>query len=743
MVHRRDGWVKYRIGLLLRPALVAQSRTWGYTRLDRTASRLFTSSGKAALSRECSTSFIMHWCESREVLGSIFQFSTSQLSDAHATEQVEKLYNLLYQSIQDPGSPLGLWHLSKQDADALYQAAKTTKAEVNPDVWTANCRSSIHDISWFASYGCAMVAVVNVCGGDEMVAPLVVGLDIWSHTVGGLSNEQHSATSHGHSLLHHPAVPKHAWPQVMDLVFEIKSTAQEEASRTDVRTAAADARGHQRTPAFISSLFSDAVKATLAEGRPTTQPQGGFTDVLLEQMQPLPPALAPLPQAARGGGRSQHMPVAAGTPAGSDDARDRDTPRATDSWATPSSKQTGHRVDTDVRGGVKRFAEKLQAARQKLDRLVLSREEMRAAMFRLPDEGSVAAPLLREPMVTLPELTLPTTGNSLDLLGVATQNLGGLPLLPPHATHPLMAVDKEAAKELPLQLAMRGIEQVVFGAAVAARGGDKHGWACPDVVPGDLLPLEEKYRSLLDKFLCLEGLSARMRVEARSREALLVWVVFCFADAHACAEYPILREYGVALQWEDLRHLVLGDRRAVDAALAVGQYLRTRTMRRREVFTLREPCDPGVGPPSSLMAEKEWETATVAMARQMAQEGRLSAQFRALWREEQADADRRVQGHWRERRERATATESDAYDTWSRSGCHDSTRAAYTAAQRQTVEARAAEDACKKDVKAKEAFTPGRVEGAAAAVPDERARVAASGVAQLAFTAQQMLLPYP
>jgi hypothetical protein len=119
---------------------------------------------------------------------------------------------------------------------------------------------------------------------------------------------------------------------------------------------------------------------------------------------------------------------------------------------------------------------------------------------------------------------------------------------------------------------------------------------------------------------------SRMGVEMLSRAVLVSWVAYCMLHAAASREHPILREYGVGLCWEDLRHLVLGDRAACNALVAVAAYLQHHTRPGRSVFTL---CDDG--------------QATFSMAEEYAQS---STQLVATWKEQQAAAEKRKDEHW-------------------------------------------------------------------------------------------------
>eukprot|EP00899_Mesostigma_viride_P018047 jgi/Mesvir1/26243/Mv05721-RA.1 len=555
--------------------------------------------------------------------------------------------------------------------------------------------------------------------GDEMVAPCIVGLDGWDFVIGGPSNGHYSATSHAHGLLCHSAVPKSKFHELVSDVKEKIQRAEEEAHRTGKRTAAGKDKGHQKTPAFINSVLSDAVQSLLSGTEHESQPRGGFTDVglhtggqsrdtcwalvrevvqallshvllplrvagmhgvaslplsskqlvavveasmclwLLERQLALltPETATPssvtvvvdmLEHTALLGAQladcmSENLQIAPALVAttGHANGMPSDAPDSHDALASSRGGDSGHGDKVDARRGVERFVERLQSVKCKLDGLVVAREQMRASSYQLPGEGSVVAPRLEEPRMVLPPAPVLAASSYSDILAVANQNLGGLPILLPHASVRLAlswmkhswAKATDATKELWSQLALQGLEQAVFGFAVAARASDGPGWVDPHVTPGEVMALVDNYRRVLAG---MSGESfARMQVEVRSRETLMVWVAFCVADARGCIEYPLLGVYGVALRWQDLGHLVLGDKLAVDAALAVGDYLRTRTIPGREAFSLRD-------------AHKGWKTNTMAMAAEMAEESSLSQHIASLWRVEQEDAERRVEGHWRE-----------------------------------------------------------------------------------------------
>lgn len=131
--------------------------------------------------------------------------------------------------------------------------------------------------------------------------------------------------------------------------------------------------------------------------------------------------------------------------------------------------------------------------------------------------------------------------------------------------------------------------------------------------------------AVLHTFTASAAGGARMQADLRSRGLLVAWVALCCVHAAAARRHPLLLEYGVGVDWHDLRHLALSDRPAVDAALATAAYLRAHT-RSRAVFTL---ADGG--------------RATFDLARRFALQ---DPALLRLQREEQAAAEQRKAAHW-------------------------------------------------------------------------------------------------
>ena len=294
------------------------------------------------------------------------------------------------------------------------------------------------------------------------------------------------------------------------------------------------------------------------------------------------------------------------------------------------------------------FEADCQAIEQQLCSAASRRAVFASASFRLPEAGS-ADSSYRLPSGVLPPVLQPgLLAGGLDAARRSQdENLGSLSLLPV----PLAAASSASRTFVPFpqllsalqawgqsggsvetQLALCSVEHELFQRA--AQGFESSAVSlAADADQEALLAAVDTYRELLRSFLASPAGEGRMQVEGRSREQLVIWVAYCLMDAVARKTYNIsMRGYGVAVHWQDLRHLVLSDREAVDAALAVSAHLSKRTVPGRELFSLRDQGQ-----------------ATFAFAQAYA--GRHSS-MREILAQETAVAEARKQKHWKEIQEK-------------------------------------------------------------------------------------------
>ena len=184
-----------------------------------------------------------------------------------------------------------------------------------------------------------------------------------------------------------------------------------------------------------------------------------------------------------------------------------------------------------------------------------------------------------------------------------------------------------AGGDVAVLLALRAVEQQLFSRAVAGftqsgtrLNGEQEVRLLEDVV--------DAYRKVSRDFINSKSAEAFLKVDQRSRELLVVWVAYCMKFEAARNMHPLAAQCGVALNYRDLRHLVLSDKAAVDAALGVAEYLRQHLKAGRDLFSLK---DEGL--------------ATFRFAEEFA---RQDWRMMDIWQQEKQDADARVQKHWAE-----------------------------------------------------------------------------------------------
>ncbi|KAG2441635.1 hypothetical protein HXX76_003254 [Chlamydomonas incerta] len=292
---------------------------------------------------------------------------------------------------------------------------------------------------------------------------------------------------------------------------------------------------------------------------------------------------------------------------------------------------------------VSAFESACAAAREQLERAAAERAWQAAEQHCVPEMGSPdALGEMRLPAGVLPGL--PPAQRTAGALKAAAKeraqaNLGSVPLLEPGASFRdmqqllLSAHWAKPAGDAMAQLVLRSVERELFTRVTAVAGGgsssNRSRTQLSDEELEALQAVVDKYRGALHAFLQTPAAQSAMRSELRSREVLVVWCAYCLAHDSLAQRHPLVREYGPALQFADLRHLVLSDRQAVDALLAVAAYLNAKQQqqcRRRPLFSLR---DGGRG--------------TFDFAERFAaQDSRLQQ----ILDSERADAETRVSAHW-------------------------------------------------------------------------------------------------
>lgn len=133
------------------------------------------------------------------------------------------------------------------------------------------------------------------------------------------------------------------------------------------------------------------------------------------------------------------------------------------------------------------------------------------------------------------------------------------------------------------------------------------------------------YRGALAKEVEMGDARSRLRVEIDSTEALIVGIGFSLVHREALAKHSIIAEYSVGPDWLCFQDLVLLDKVAVEAAVAVAGYLRQQSGK-PTIFSLQE------------------QAGTLDLARRFSSQ---DATLLKILEEEQDSASARIADRWR------------------------------------------------------------------------------------------------
>jgi hypothetical protein len=300
---------------------------------------------------------------------------------------------------------------------------------------------------------------------------------------------------------------------------------------------------------------------------------------------------------------------------------------------------------THIREGEQRkhdmgaFEARCVLVRAQLERAARLRAETLASEYHLP-ALSKSALHCTNPVLSPPEKTSPAQGP--EGLSAARKkaepNLGWLPAPPedPSMTRlltwlaqPKLQPGLGAASAL---LVLETVESAFFTkASDLMRTGRASKYLTDEAYSQSWVVKVErvvdKYRLVASSFRASKEATALLTVDRKSRELLVLWCAFCLVHrATVPFEFKVLGEYGVALRPEDLRHVVLSDKPAIEAAQHVTAYLLAYTKPEREVFSHR-PKD-----------------VTFSMA---GMHSLRSPSTRSLWASEQSAAASRQAEHWK------------------------------------------------------------------------------------------------
>ncbi|CAE7760321.1 unnamed protein product [Symbiodinium sp. CCMP2456] len=222
----------------------------------------------------------------------------------------------------------------------------------------------------------------------------------------------------------------------------------------------------------------------------------------------------------------------------------------------------------------------LQSLRGALDCLLRVRGEQKASQCRL-DVTSFAAADFFYPYLDEEELESESSAGPNTALARkrAEKNLKDV-LTPSGGMSFAEALDwfqkHSEVDVLQMQVHLEMVEAIFFDHAL--RLEDE--WSADDLQ--GMEGLLDAYRRGCEK---LRG-AAAWKVESRSREVMVHWIAFCLIWRASEIAHPLVSEYGVGLDPQDVRWLLLRTGREIEALKAVDIFLRQRQQSDRSLFNL-------------------------------------------------------------------------------------------------------------------------------------------------------------
>jgi hypothetical protein len=559
--------------------------------------------------------------------------------------------------------------------------------------WAAGCllgeAHAPFEIRWFGEYGCAMF-MTEAPSGCTLASSLthidLVCLDAWRFSLHADPEERRFRSLCGGTSVVRAGQCSSGAEFVA--TFE-RLLAKAQQRHGDKRSAATNAQGHQKTPSFIWAVIQDAFfsveHGTEAE-QWKTKPPGGFTDVGQHTGGQPRSTTWPLVEGILLFALDQHGATAPG--GGNMDWREPHTflqfmLAELHLWvaerqlvdATSAGTGLRRRLEVEVMT-VLRHATRMLAKLADEGRDISGYEE-RCATLRRVIEGQAGAahehtgahrlPGLAPEKIKLRDMRLDIPvggaggedGQRHDLTkarDLASQNLGRLLVHDPErcsvaeASKTLAEAAAGTEDTRRLQLALHTADTVLYRHARTlsdASSGIAAFMRADFSDPSKWITLLDQcldqYREALAKLQALvAGRGGRQMSELRSRELLAGFITYCLVHQATAGVHPLVNEYGVALRWQDLRHLVLPDLPAWEAVAAVVEYLRRYDGKTsKPLFSLRQP------------------RATFAFAEVF---GPGDHKMKGRWALEVADAAQRKEDHWQkvlDKKERARELEAE------------------------------------------------------------------------------------
>lgn len=513
-----------------------------------------------------------------------------------------------------------LHDFAAEELHALQRACAVLTMKRSADA--SRARGAVWIETWLPKYGCALqMEAVSV----TTVALKLVFLDGWEHVKHFIADGTcvHSAVPTAVSVLNCGFVRPDQQHQLLD---ELRREIERAQLRTGAqRSAAFNDIGHQKTPQFIAALVRIAGARVTGALRTDSRPviHGGTTDVGLHTGGQSRGTCWPLVQAVV----QQNLP---GTGALFDKvmtqfklslaqakADEVSQSAANDSVSTAAAAAAFWDTAEDAfsmlqtvvldvvalvqRGydatGVERVC---AAVHQQISEATARVNAAMMTRYTLPNSDAFDA-LKRA--TTLPRITklhykdvYSSSQAGYDKREHASQNVGLHSFIDPDACEsPALIKWFDVMRSMvgnshtPL-VVLRTIEAFIF---VQSRWLHAPTPAKKTVRPDtkSLKAILHEYDKRFDEWTKDPLASSLMEVEQRSRSLLVKWTAFCVTHKTFADQYPLLKNYRIALPYEVLEVAVLRDKVVIDTLVRVATYIRSWNQRENKpLFDLNDPA---------------------------------------------------------------------------------------------------------------------------------------------------------
>lgn len=506
---------------------------------------------------------------------------------------------------EDLSGTVAPWKPVQSDIDLLKWVYEALSNEDSP-------KTGMPAVQWYPKYGCALVARLTPF---EQVRLSLVSLDNWSfymHSAPASRVHNSVPDDRNVTVLFVGSVDSESYKSFLDS-FQRRFQKVVQRRTGSERSSASGSQGHHKTPGMVQAVMLDILEGKDEHERTDEDavlPKGGFTDVGLH---------------TGGRARNTRWPLFVAVLHHLLDSKqannlfhrvmfqlplrlaERSTFCLTKTTSSDSNQdELSKSIGTDtnsVMQTLRHVAQKAESCAQ-LDsfkgefvlseaRCIRIRHELDEAVMShakyISDRYELARPLRKniqyKHLTVLLPAELPPSADAEEkksVNDVARENTTFTPIpLPVDCVWEEMArwtndfMPKCSGNYVMRMILCNAIEDFFFRKMMNVE----------NVAPNTVEKVMDMYRKVARHLQTCSESKAMLRGELLSKEVLVVWIAFCHVHHSVKKSHPLVREYSVALQPDDLKFLVLSKKESVDAAREVIKYLRENSKGHGPIFS--------------------------------------------------------------------------------------------------------------------------------------------------------------